>query len=144
MVYFATFFALIIAVGIVLNMRSAAGGIEQGRLAPCPDRPNCVCSQDVDPEHAIDPLIVKGEHPIAEITMVIDQMPRTKIIKQTPNYLHATFRSQVFHFLDDVEFFYLPEEGVVHVRSSSRVGYRDFGVNRSRVEAIRNKLLDNI
>lgn len=144
MVYLTAFFSLIIAFGIALNMRSAAGGIEQGRLAPCPNQPSCVCSQDVDPQHAIDPLIVKVENPIAEIAKVIDQMPRTKIIKQTSNYLHATFRSKIFQFLDDVEFYYLPEEGVVHVRSSSRVGYSDLGVNRDRVETIRIKLLNNI
>lgn len=140
MVYVATFLALVVSVGIALNLRSAAGGIEQGRLAPCPGKPSCVCSQDTDPQHAIEPLIVKGDKPIEKIAEVVGNMPRTKIIKQTPNYLHATFRSKVFQFIDDVEFYYDSKEGVVHVRSSSRVGYRDFGVNRDRVEKIRSYL----
>ena len=144
MVWAATILAFVLVIGIVLNNRSAAGGIEGGRLAACPNKPNCVCSQDTDPQHAIEPISVTKDLPIREVAKVISQMPRTKIIEQTSNYLYVTFRSKVFQFLDDVEFFYIPEQGVIHVRSSSRVGYRDFGVNRERVEMIRQELLDNI
>lgn len=138
MVWFAALIAVFVSIGFFLNSRSAAGGVEDGRLEPCPRSPNCVCSQDVDNQHAIAPLKPIGPNPIKKLAEMIEQMPRAEIVKETPTYLHATFHSKVFRFVDDVEFFYIPEEQAIHVRSASRVGYSDLGVNRARVENIRN------
>ena len=140
MFWAAIVFSLLLSVAIFFNLRPVAGGIDEGRLAPCPNKPNCVCSQDTDPQHAIEPLPAVGADPMITLAQVVRQMPRTAIVKETPNYLHATFQSKVFRFIDDVEFLYDPEEKVIQVRSASRLGYSDFGVNRDRIEEIRNAL----
>jgi uncharacterized protein (DUF1499 family) len=70
---------------------------------------------------------------------VIEAMPRTKLIRVTPEYLHVEFKSAVFGFVDDVEFAIGESPGVIHVRSASRLGYWDMGANRRRVERIREE-----
>ena len=114
-------------------------GVRSGRLAVCPDAPNCVSTQAEDHEHWMAPLTVRSESPppIELLAKIVRQMPRTTIVQQTDDYLYAEFRSQVFRFCDDVEFFVEPETKRVHFRSASRVGRSDLGVNRDRMELIR-------
>jgi len=73
---------------------------------------------------------------------IVESFPRTTIVTVDGDYLHATFASRIFRFVDDVEFLVDRDAGVVHVRSASRVGYGDMGVNRRRVEEIRSLLTD--
>ena len=87
-------------------------------------------------EHYIAPLALKG-NAIAAVRKAIESMPRTAVVQVEPGYLYAEFRSKLMGFVDDVEFLADPAKGVVHVRSASRLGRRDFGVNRSRVEKLR-------
>ena len=110
-------------------------GIDDGRLAPCKRTPNCVCSQAdaADREHYIAPLAFRGT--IAELRRAIEALPRVTVIREAPDYLYAEFRTPLLRYVDDVEF--LKAGDVVHVRSASRLGRRDFGVNRRRVEEIR-------
>jgi len=68
---------------------------------------------------------------------VIDELPKNEIVKVTDHYIHAKFTSRLFRFVDDVEFCIDDDLKIIHVRSSSRVGYFDFGVNRRRIERIR-------
>jgi len=76
------------------------------------------------------------------LTSLVQGMPRAKIVERTgDDYLYAVFTTPLFGFCDDVEFFVAADDGVVHVRSQSRLGYGDGGVNRKRVEAIRRKWL---
>jgi len=109
-----------------------------GRLAPCKTSPNCVSSQadPADAEHYIAPIALKGQQ-IAQVRKAVESMPRTTVVRVEPGYLYAEFRSKLMGFVDDVEFLADPSTGVVHVRSASRLGRRDFGVNRKRVEALR-------
>jgi uncharacterized protein (DUF1499 family) len=109
-----------------------------GRLAPCKTSPNCVSSQadPSDKEHYIAPIALKAEA-IAAVRKAVESMPRTAVVRVEPGYLYAEFRSKLMGFVDDVEFLADPAAGVVHVRSASRLGRRDFGVNRERVEALR-------
>jgi uncharacterized protein (DUF1499 family) len=120
--------------------RPANLGVKAGQLAPCPGSPNCVVSQGAaDADHAIAPLAYSGE-PAAALTAlkaVVAAMPRTTIVESTDNYLYAEFASQLLGFVDDVEFYLDAAEGVIHVRSASRLGQSDLGVNRKRIEAIR-------
>jgi uncharacterized protein (DUF1499 family) len=113
-------------------------GLNDGRLAPCPGRPNCVISQGGDERHHIDPIAYEGEKAAAVelIRQVVQEMAGTRILTQTDHYLHVEFRSKMMGFVDDVEFFF-PDTAVIHMRSASRVGYSDFGVNRKRLEKIR-------
>jgi uncharacterized protein (DUF1499 family) len=111
-------------------------GARDGKLTPCPSSPNCVCSQASD-AHAIAPLEFSGdaEAALRKLRGVIESMPRTQIVEAKPGYLYAEFTSSFMGFVDDVEFFV--GGSVIHVRSASRLGYSDLGVNRKRVEAIR-------
>ena len=111
-------------------------GVRDGLLAACKSSPNCVSSQanPADREHYIAPFHAGGE-PMAAVRKAVESLPRTKIIRQDKNYLYAEFRSKLLGYVDDVEFFF--DGNAVHVRSCSRLGRRDFGVNRKRVEALR-------
>ncbi|MEL6343062.1 MAG: DUF1499 domain-containing protein [Myxococcota bacterium] len=113
------------------------------RLKPCPDKPNCVCSQHHDASdkvHHISPLKVSGEDPMARIKAVVTAMPRTEVKEEGDGYMRVVFTTAILRFRDDVEFELDADAGVVHVRSASRVGYSDLGLNRKRVEAIRAAL----
>jgi uncharacterized protein (DUF1499 family) len=63
------------------------------------------------------------------------------VVAATPTYLHAEARSLIFRFVDDVEFLIDPGQRRIQVRSASRIGYSDFGVNRRRVERIRQAFI---
>lgn len=112
------------------------------QLAPCPDRPNCVSSLAEDPEHRIEPLPLEGtpEEALARLRRIIEEMPRTSVDEVGDGYLKARFRSRIMRFVDDLALVVDAEAGVVHVRSASRIGYSDWGVNRKRVEEIRARL----
>ena len=112
-------------------------GVKDGKLAPCPGTPNCVSSQSTDNQSKIDPLPPKT---IAEVKQVVESMEGTKIITESDNYLYAEFKSKLMGFVDDVEFYLDTNENVIQVRSASRLGKSDLGVNRQRIEAIRAKL----
>jgi uncharacterized protein (DUF1499 family) len=117
-------------------------GYATGRLAPCKASPNCVSSQTdpKDEQHYIAPIALKGKNAIPAVRKAVESMPRTTVVQVEPDYLYAEFRSKLMGFVDDVEFLVDPATGVVHVRSASRLGRRDFGVNRDRVEQLRSIL----
>ncbi len=131
----------LLAVGCAQN-RAASTKPVDGRLAPCPDSPNCVSSQSIDEKHRVEPLGYSGtpEDAFARLKEIILGMKRAKIVEETEDYVHAEFRSALFRFVDDAEFHLDRENGVIQVRSGARVGYSDFGVNRRRVETIRRTL----
>lgn len=112
-------------------------GVKDGKLASCPGTPNCVNSQSDNPQSKIEPLPAVA---IADLRKVIEGMEGSKIIEQTDNYLYAEFKTKLMGFVDDVEFYLEPNENVIHVRSASRLGKSDLGVNRKRIETIREKL----
>jgi uncharacterized protein (DUF1499 family) len=118
-------------------------GVKDGKLAPCPASPNCVISQgNTDAEHAIAPLSYSGDKAaaMAQLEAIVNGMERTNIIQKTDDYLYAEFASKLMGYVDDVEFYLDPAESVIHVRSASRLGQSDLGVNRQRIEAIRSQL----
>lgn len=112
-------------------------GVTDGKLAACPGSPNCVNSQSQDPKSQIEPLPPVA---IADLKKIVEDMERTTIIEATDNYLYAEFKSKLMGYVDDVEFYLDPSANVVHVRSASRLGQSDLGVNRKRIEAIRDRL----
>ena len=120
-------------------------GIENGQLAQCPASPNCVNSQAKDQKHFIEPIQISGtpSETRNHILIILKELNRSKIITAEDNYIRAEFSSRVFGFVDDIEF-YFPDTNstntIIHVRSASRVGYWDFGVNRKRIEQVRNRL----
>ncbi|MFS0516506.1 DUF1499 domain-containing protein [Nostoc sp. UIC 10607] len=123
---------------------SSSLGVDNGYLTACPASDNCVVSQNADAKHAIDPITYHLDRNTAReiLLKVLGVVPRTEIVEQTPNYIHALSKSRIFKFVDDVEFYFPPNESVIHLRSASRVGESDLGVNRRRVEQIRLALRD--
>jgi len=118
--------------------------VQAGKLAPCPDSPNCVSSLAVDSKHLVAPLSFNGDPQAAwdALKTVILKQKRTRITRIDDHYLHAECRSLVFRFVDDLEFLLVPDERLIQARSASRTGYSDFGVNRRRVEHIRREFAD--
>lgn len=110
-----------------------------GRLRPCPSTPNCVCSQNPPGRGAIAPLAFQQspERAMEALRGVVEGLARTRVIRASRDYLYAEVRSRLFGFVDDLEFHCDRRQRLIHVRSASRVGYSDLGVNRRRVEAIR-------
>jgi uncharacterized protein (DUF1499 family) len=117
-------------------------GAGSPRLAPCPASPNCVSSDAGDDRHAIRPFEIVGPAARAWETAraVVADRPRTTIVSDSPGYLRAECRSLLFRFVDDLELELRESQGIIAVRSASRTGYGDMGVNRRRVEAIRAEL----
>lgn len=111
-------------------------GTPQTGLIPCPDSPNCVSSESTDKEHRIAPL----QNTIQDISRVVKKMDRATIITRNDQYLYVEFTSSIMRFVDDAEFLYDPVQQVTHVRSASRLGKSDLGVNRKRIEFIRSAL----
>jgi uncharacterized protein (DUF1499 family) len=119
-------------------------GVTAGRLAPPKTTPNCVSSQadPADAEHYIAPIPFKGAaaEAMAVVRKAVEGMEGATVIRQESNYLYAEFRTRLMRFVDDVEFVFDDKAGLIHVRSASRLGRRDFGVNRARVEALRSRI----
>jgi uncharacterized protein (DUF1499 family) len=116
-------------------------GVKNGRLKPPPTSPNAVSSQAQDAGHAIAPLIYTGtrERAIEALVKIIEATPRTRIVSRSQDYIYAEYQSALMGFVDDVEFWFEPGAKTIQVRSASRLGYSDFGVNRARVEDIRRR-----
>ena len=108
-------------------------------LTPCPSTPNCVSSVDKDPKHYVEPLRFTGsvEGARTRLLEVLSSLERTRVKALEKNYIHAESVSAIFRFVDDVEFLFDDRQKVIQVKSASRVGYYDLGVNRRRIDKIR-------
>lgn len=124
-------------------------GVHDGRLKPPSQTPNSVSSQaSLYPDHPqrayaeIAPLPLEGDAAatLDRIADVISTMDGARIVKREPGYLYAQFTTRLMKYVDDAEFWFDPAAGVIQVRSASRLGKSDLGVNRERIESIRRKL----
>lgn len=131
------FFVLRLLVGRVSPMPDNLG-VKNGRLAPCPSSPNCVSSYETDKEHGMEAMVLVGETAVSQqkLLTIIQAMPHSTLITNEPGYIHAEYRSPTMRFVDDVEFYFDEEAGLIHFRSASRLGYEDMDANRNRMEAI--------
>ena len=119
-------------------------GANSGQLMPCPSKPNCVSSYATDKQHFIEPINFTGTRQDAQDRLlgILKALKQTKIIVVQENYIRVEFISKIFQFIDDVEFYFPStnrDQISINVRSASRVGYSDFGVNQKRIEQIRDK-----
>ena len=115
---------------------------ENGKMmTSCPSTPNCVSSIDRDQKHYIEPLRFAESSKDAQNSLlaVLSSLKRTRVVTFEENYIHAESISAIMRFVDDVEFFFDVRQKVIHVKSASRVGYSDLGVNRRRLEKIRTR-----
>jgi uncharacterized protein (DUF1499 family) len=121
-----------------LSRRPSNLGVLDGRLAPCPDSPNCVSTFAQDAVHRMEPIPYAGpaQDAMTQIKAVVASRPRTKIVTDNGNYLHIEFTSALFRFVDDVEFLIDETNAKIHFRSASRAGYGDLGANRRRMEEL--------
>lgn len=112
------------------------------RLTPCPDSPNCISSDAADASQRVGAfeIIIPADAAWRLAREAVNGLPRTKITHATENYLHAECTSALLRFVDDLELELRTDERVIAVRSASRAGYWDFGVNRRRVERLRDAL----
>ena len=112
------------------------------QLFKCPDRPNCVSSDAKDSRHAIDPMVLIGDAATgwAAVQALVSRLSRSTVVKATDRYLHVTFKSRLFRFIDDLELKLDLQSGTISIRSASRAGYFDLGVNRRRVESLRKQM----
>ena len=123
-----------------VSKSGAAAGLVDGRLTPCPGKPNCVCSEyPQHTDHAIEPIAMQGASATAMLQPLKDiiEAQGGVIVATGDGYIAATFTSRLFGFVDDLEIRLDPEARLIHLRSASRVGTSDFGANSKRVEAIR-------
>ncbi len=135
---------LLAAAGLSIASRWVEpAGLAQGRLAPCPPRPNCVCSESADEAHRIAPIRFNGDAAEAWQRLIASiEAMGGHIRKREDAYLHATFATPLMRYIDDVEARLDREASVIHLRSASRVGHSDLGANRKRVEMIRQRFAE--
>jgi len=126
---------------IVMTLSTVTQASEK-QLPPCPSSPNCVSSQATDADHAIAPFKIVGnvEEAWTALKKALISQSRTVITNETGNTLHAQATSLVFRFVDDIDAILDTDARLIHIRSASRTGYGDFGVNRKRVEMLRSQL----
>jgi uncharacterized protein (DUF1499 family) len=129
--------------GLLSGKRPSDLGVKNGRLKPPPSSPNAVSSQAQDARHAIAPLLYGStpERAMDLLVKIVEGTPRTRIIARTNDYVYAEYESALMGFVDDVEFWFELNTKAIQVRSASRLGHSDFGVNRARIEHIRRKLV---
>jgi len=116
-------------------------GVTDGKLKACPQKPNCVNSQAENGYPAMEPIPFNGTLAEAKTQMldVVEAMERSTIVSENEDYIHAEFRSQLWGFVDDTEFYFDAEDKVVHFRSAARLGQSDLQANRRRMQDIRRR-----
>ena len=129
--------------GILSGKRPADLGVRNGKLKAAPSSPNAVSSQASGGYHQIAPLACKGsqEQAMKALKAIVESTPNARSGEMRPDYLYAEYTSALMGFVDDVEFYFPPGGNIIHVRSASRLGHSDFGVNRKRIETIRARLV---
>lgn len=121
---------------------STPTGDHTSRLAPCPALPNCVLSDAANPVHAIAPIRLTGDPAETWVALLahLESDSQYTIVERSDDYVRAEARTRVVGFVDDVEFLLREARGEIAVRSASRVGLFDLGVNRIRIEGVRRAL----
>lgn len=135
---------LLFTMGALSQRKPKMIGATAGKLADCPNRPNCVSSQASSTSQRIAPLAFGDPANLAwdRLRSAVASMPGTSIVADEDGYMHVEFRSRVFCFVDDVEFLMNSAANQIEVRSASRIGYSDLRANRKRVESIRMRFSD--
>jgi len=147
-----TLIVIIVAVVVlffILGLISKSGkapGLIDGKLSQCPDKPNCVCSEQKTASHYIEPLVISENlnfDTVPALKNAIEEMGG-RVEVASDNYIAATYSSALFGFIDDLEVRIDSMQKVMHIRSASRVGHSDMGVNRKRVELLKNLYIQSV
>jgi uncharacterized protein (DUF1499 family) len=130
----------------VMSRSGKAPGLIDGRLSKCPGKPNCVCSEYKESSHYIEPLVIPDNltfDTFPALTNAIQKMGG-RVETESDNYIAATFSSALFGFIDDLEIRIDSIQKVIHIRSASRVGHSDMGVNRDRAELLQKLYINKV
>ena len=119
---------LIISSSFLFPYSSFASHVE---LKPCVEIAHCVRE-----EWKVNNI----EEPFEVIKTFIENTPRTEIVEIYGDYLHAEATSKWMKYVDDLEVSFLPESNILLIRSESRVGESDLGVNQKRVDLLKSKM----
>lgn len=143
--FFMPLIMLLLALTGCSGSAPVAGGISNGDVLPCPDTPNCVSTAETDTKQTISPLTYRGsrEQAIVKLKKIINDLPNTKLRQEKDGYLWWECKSKIFGFIDDLEIYLPAKQQLIQIRSASRMGYSDFGVNRERVEKIKQRFNNN-
>ena len=117
---------------ITIHSNPAMAFTVEGRLSECAVDTNCVL---------VEWEVNEVKQSYENLLGIASQLPRTKVIEQTNNYWHAIVRSLIFRFPDDLEILQIPNQKVIQVRSASRIGVSDLGVNKKRVDSLFSSLI---
>ena len=133
------FYIIFMTLGTVNQASSASS---EKKLPLCRDSPNCVSSQADDAPHFIAPFRISGspEKAWQALKKALNSQSRMVITDETADTLQAEATSLIFRFVDDINVILDTDMNLIHIRSASRTGYSDFGVNRKRIEALRVQL----
>jgi uncharacterized protein (DUF1499 family) len=134
--------ATLLTMGIIMALMSTTEADTNKRLPLCPNSPNCISSQAHDTDHYIAPftIIADANKAWSALANALANTRRTVVIRQTDEALHAEATSLIFRFVDDIDALLDEAAGVIHIRSASRIGYSDFGVNRKRIKKLQTQL----
>jgi len=134
----AALLALSFLAMIRLSHNALSLGLNQNKLKPCPGTPNCICSEN-NPAYAW--LLNNNDPELAwSVLQKIITAHGGHIVEYTDTYLRAEFYSKWLRFIDDLEARLDQQQHIIHLRSASRTGYYDFGINRKRIKAIKEKM----
>ena len=122
------FLAILIFSNFLFPSSSFASHLE---IKPCIELAHCVRE-----ELKVNDI----KEPFEEIKTLIENTPRTKIVEINGDYLHAEVTSKWMKYVDDLEVSFLPETNILLIRSESRVGESDLGVNKKRVDLLKSKM----
>jgi uncharacterized protein (DUF1499 family) len=130
---------LLFTMGAMSQRKPKSLGAVAGQLAACTSKPNCVSSQAKDNTQRVAPLAFADSPELAwdRLRAAVSSMGMAKIVTNENGYMHVEFRSRFFRFVDDLELLLDAANHKIDIRSASRLGYSDFGVNRARVERLR-------
>lgn len=134
---------ILCSIGLIIMTSTTTGFADSKKLPLCPNSPNCVSSQAaIDDSHFIAPfkIIADTAQVWTALKQALNNQNRTVITQETPDSLDAEAASLIFRFVDDINVILDSDNKLIHIRSASRVGYGDFGVNRQRVEQLRAQL----
>lgn len=139
--------AVLIVAGLiafsVMGMMSKSGGapgLVSGKLSQCPESPNCVCTEfQHDTDHYLPPTTYNDPEISTVRARVLSAIKASggELLRERDNYFVATYMSGTFGFVDDMEIRIDPDTQQIHIRSASRVGYSDLGVNRARANTLK-------
>jgi uncharacterized protein (DUF1499 family) len=141
-VHILVFISLCFIVTGCSSMNNSNAGMQNGEFLSSPNTPNWVSSMVEDKVHAIAPIEYIGidrQEAIKKILAILDKEERCRVITIKADYIHAEFRTKIFRFVDDVEFYFPPDREIIHIKSAARLGKGDLGVNRKRMELLREK-----